>query len=261
MAELVTYTVWVPTLMLVIFRVAGIFVTAPMLSSPVIPPVVKGMISVIVGLAATARLAAPVAMPETWVALVLGIGREMLIGGTLGYAASLLFVGVSVAGQHIGQQMGIGLANVFNPQAEATTSVIAAALNFVALVIFLAIGGHRLLLGGLMDTFAIVPLMSFAPGEGVLEIIVYLLGASFALAVKVAAPVLVTLMLASVAMGLIQRTMPQFNILSAGFQIRVMVALLILSVSVAALVPLLEAGWDLTLSQLARIIPIPGPSG
>jgi len=259
MAELVSYTVWAPTLMLVIFRVAGIFLTAPMLSSPVIPPVVKAMISVIVGLAATARLAAPVAMPDTWVQLVLGVGREMLIGGVLGYAAGLLFVGVALAGQHMGQQMGIGLANVFNPQAETTTGVLAAALNLVALIIFLAIGGHRVMLGGLMDTFAIVPLMEFTAGAGVLEILVYLLGAAFALAVKVAAPVLVTLMLASVAMGLIQRTMPQFNILSAGFQIRVMVSLLILSVSVVALVPLIEAGWDLTISHMVRMFPVAGP--
>ena len=260
MAELVTYTVWVPTLILVIFRVAGIFLTAPMLSSPVIPPFVKAAISIIVGLAATARLAAPVPMPATWVALVLGVGREMLIGGVLGYAASLLFVGVNIAGQHMGQQMGIGLANVYNPQAESTTGVLAAALNMVALVIFLTIGGHRLMLSGLMDTFATVPLMGFAVSEGILEILVYLLAASFALAVKVAAPVLVTLMLSSVAMGLIQRAMPQFNILSAGFQIRVMVSLIILAVSLAALIPLVEAGWDLTMTHMAKIFPAPpGP--
>ena len=253
--ELAEYAVWVPTLMLVIFRVAGIFIMAPMLGSATIPPVVKAMIAIVVGLAVTARLAAPVAMPATWVALVMGVGREMLVGGTLGYAASLLFVGVNVAGRNISQQMGIGLAEVYNPQTEGTTDLVSTTLNLLALVIYLSIGGHRLLVEGLMGTFNAVPLMGFSAGADVLEIMLALLTAAFILGVKVAAPVLVTLMLASVAMGLIQRTMPQFNILSAGFQIRVMVSLMILAVAIAALVPMIEIGWSMTMAAMGKLFP------
>ncbi|MFW6155207.1 MAG: flagellar biosynthetic protein FliR [Planctomycetota bacterium] len=253
--EVADYAVWAPTLMLVIFRVAGIFITAPMLGSPTIPPVVKAMIAIVVGLAVTGRLAAPVAMPATWVALVMGVGREMLVGATLGYAASLLFVGVNLAGGSISRQMGIGLAEVFNPQAQWATDLVSTTLNLLALVIYLAIGGHRLLVEGLMSTFTTVPLMSFAAGADVLEIMLSLLTAAFILGVKMAAPVLVTLMLASMAMGLIQRTMPQFNILSAGFQIRVLVSLTILAISLAALVPLIEIGWSLTMTAMGRLFP------
>lgn len=253
--ELANYAVWVPTLMLVIFRVAGIFITAPMLGSPSIPPVVKGMIAIVVALAVTARLAAPVAMPSTWVALVLAVGREMLVGATLGYAASLLFVGVTLAGQNISQQMGIGLAEVFNPQLEDTTDLISTTLNLVALAIYLSIGGHRLLVEGLLGTFSSVPLMGFSVGQDVLEIMLALLTAAFVLGIKVAAPVMVTMMLAEMAMGLIQRTMPQFNILSAGFQIRVMVSLAILAVSVAALGPLMEIGWSMTAGAMGKLFP------
>jgi len=253
--ELTEYAVWVPTLMLVIFRVAGLFLTAPMLGSPTIPPVVKAMIAIVVALAVTARLAAPVALPATWPALVMAVGREMLVGATLGYAASLLFVGIDVAGRNISQQMGIGLAEVFNPQTADSTDLVSTMLNLVALAIYLCIGGHRMLIEGLLGTFQTVPLMGFAVGADVLEIMLSLLTAAFVLGIKVAAPVLVTLMLASVAMGLIQRTMPQFNILSAGFQIRAMVSLLILAVSVAALVPLIEIGWSMTLTAMGHLFP------
>ncbi|NLF30709.1 MAG: flagellar biosynthetic protein FliR [Planctomycetes bacterium] len=253
--ELGEYAVWVPTLMLVIFRVAGIFITAPMLGSPTIPPVVKGMIAVVVGLAVTARLAAPAAMPSTWTALVMAVGREMLVGATLGYAASLLFVGVTVAGHNVSQQMGIGLAEVFNPQLDDATDLVSTTLNMLALVIYLSIGGHRLLVEGLMGTFTTVPLMGFSAGADVLEIMLALLTAAFILGIKVAAPVLVTMMLASVAMGLIQRTMPQLNILSAGFQIRVLASLTILAVSLAALVPLIEIGWSITVTAMGRLFP------
>ena len=260
MPELAGYTIWVPTLMLVIFRVAGMFLTAPVLSSPSIPPIVKGTISVIIGLAATARLAAPVILPDTWVALVLGIGREMLVGGTIGYAANLLFVGVNIGSTHMGQQMGIGLARVFDPQSAATTGVLATMMQMVAMVIFLAIGGHRQMLAGLLATFDSVPLMGFTVNAGMLDVVVALMGAAFEMAIRVGAPVLVALMLASLAMGLIQRTMPQFNILSAGFQIRVAASLTILAVSVASLTPLITAGWKLTMQSLAKLFPLVVPS-
>ena len=157
-----------------------------------------------------------------------------------------------------GQQMGIALANVFNPMAETTTNVMGTLFHLTAVAIFLVIGGHRLMMQGLLDTFRSVPLLGFEMTAGVLDVIVSLLAAAFVLAVKVAAPVLVTLMLASVAMGLIQRTMPQFNILSAGFQVRIMAAGLVLAVGVPSLIPLVERGWGLTMRRVAGLFPVPG---
>lgn len=252
--EIGGYTVWVPTLMLVIFRVAGVFLTAPMLNSPVIPMQVKAMMSLVVGLAITGRMVQPTPMPDHWAALVLGIGSEMLIGGTIGYVANLLFMGVQIGAGQIGQQMGVALANVFNPLAEETTNVMSSMFHLTALVLFLTMGGHRTLIAGLLETFDRAPLMSFGAGPAVLEMVVRVLTAALVLALKLAAPVLLAMLLASMSLGLIQRTMPQLNILSAGFQIRVMLALVILAGSVAALPPLLRIGWEVILRELARVL-------
>jgi len=259
MSELAAYTVWVPTLMLVIFRVAGIFISAPLLSDVPVPARVKAAFSIVVALAVTARIASPVAVPGDWVTLVMGIGGELLIGGIIGYAAGLLFLGVELGAQHIGQQMGIALAQVYNPLAQATANVMSILFHMTALVIFLAIGGHRTMLAGLLDTFHFVPLMGFSMHAGILKMVVALLSAAFVLAVKVSAPVLVALLLTSVSLGVIQRTMPQFNILSAGFQVRILVSLLILAVTVASLAPLLENGWQITTEHVMRIWPSGGP--
>jgi len=259
MNDLAAYIVWVPTLMLVIFRVAGIFISAPLLSDMPIPARVKAALSIVVGLAVTARIASPVALPGDWVTLVLGIGAEMLIGATLGYGTALLFLGVELGAQHIGQQMGIALAQVYNPLAQATANVMSILFHMTALVIFLAIGGHRIMLAGLLDTFRFVPLMGFSMHAGVLNMVVSLLAAAFVLAIHVAAPVLLALLLTSVSLGFIQRTMPQFNILSAGFQVRILVSLLILAVTVASLAPLLEGAWRITCEQLTRLWEVAEP--
>ncbi len=259
MQELAAYTIWVPTLLLVIFRVGGMFITAPLLSDASIPVRVKAAVSIVMALAVVGRLVSPAPMPSDWTTLVLGIGSEMLIGATIGYATTLLFQGVALGAQHIGQQMGIALANIYNPMAQTTSNVLSTLFNLTAVVIFLAIGGHRLMIQGLLETFHTVPLMGFTVDATVLGVIVALMTASFVLAAKVGAPVVVAMLLASMAMGLIQRTMPQFNILSAGFQIRVMAAAIILAVSVAALVPLVQAGWEMTMERVAEIFPAPAP--
>jgi len=259
MAELAGYTVWVPTLMLVIFRVAGIFITAPLLSNAAVPVKVKAAMAIVVALAVTARLAVPVTLPADWPTLVLGIGGEMLIGAALGFATNLMFMGVQMGAQQIGQQMGIALANVFNPLAEATTNVMGTLFHLTAVAVFLAIGGHRMMLQGLLGSFEQVPLLGFAMRPAILEVVVGLMTAAFVLAVKVAAPVLVTLMLTSVAMGLIQRTMPQFNILSAGFQVRILAAGLVLAVGVPSLIYLIEQGWAVTMRCVAQWFGAPAP--
>jgi len=259
MTELAGYVIWAPTLMLVIFRLAGIFLTAPLLAEPSIPGVVKGTVAMVLGLAVTARMVSPVALPGDWVSLVLGIGAETLLGATIGFAASLMFQGVELGAEQIGQQMGLALASVFNPLWEESISVVSSLLHMTALVIFLAIGGHRLMVQGLLETFDKVPLMGFSMSQGVLDAAVALMTAAFVLAVKLSAPILVTMLLVGTAMGLIQRTMPQLNILSAGFQVRIMVSAMVLAVSVASLLPLVQQAWQITMTTIARLFPAATP--
>lgn len=253
MFEIADYLVWAPTLMLVIARVSGIFMTAPLLNNETIPALLKALLSIVIGLAVTARLAVPVAAPADWTSLVLGMGGELLIGATLGFATNLLFGALEMAGDQIGQQMGISLAEVFNPMSESNTNVVGQLLQLTGLAVFLLIGGHRAMLGGLLDTFHSVPLLKVGLPAGLIDVIVALLTASLVLSMKVAAPVLVAMMLVSMAMGLIQRTMPQFNILSVGFQVRAAVAAAVLAVGVAALGPLIEQAWTAASTMIATL--------
>lgn len=255
MLEFAEYAVWAPTLLLVIVRIAGIFVTAPLLSDPSIPAAVKAIVSVVIGLAVTGRLAAPASLPADWASLVLGIGGEMLIGAILGLSTSLLLAGLEIAGEQIGQQMGIALAEVFNPLTEATTNVMGQLMHLTGLAVFLLIGGHRMMLHGLLETFSTVPLLGFGLPEHLVDVTVALLTAAFILSLKLAAPVLVAMLLTELAMGLIQRTMPQFNILSTGFQVRVVVSGTVLAISVAALAPLIEQAWAAASAMIAGLFP------
>lgn len=243
-------TLWAPTLILVVVRLCGAFVAAPVFGHSTVPVRLRVFVSIVISLGVAARLSAPVACPSGWVELLAGVGFEALIGLSIGYAARVVLVGAELGAFHVAQQMGVGLAGVFDPLGGDRPGPIGRLFYLLALVIFLAIGGHRHLIAAMLKTFDTVPLLGFVPGRAVLEMIVSLLAASFVVGLKLAAPVLISLLLATAAMGLIQKTIPQFHILSAGMPIRVMLTLVMLAAVVALMLPLMEKAWDSTVTQM-----------
>lgn len=223
-----------PGFALVLFRVAGLMLTAPMFSSRAIPARFR------VGFALTAAavlfpLVAPTIPGDiTLTTALVGVVGETLIGLVIGLSVTLVLVGVQVAGMLIGQQAGIALASVVDPTQGAQSTVVGQVYTIVTMLIFLGIGGHRLMVAALLDTFAVVPVLGFSFDHSMMAMIGDLLSAAFILAIKLFAPVLIALLLTSLVMGFLGRTMPQLNILTIGFALRSMSALAVAAVALAA---------------------------
>jgi flagellar biosynthetic protein FliR len=241
MPDLASYAIWAPTLLLATVRVTGIMLVAPVFAHAVVPVKLRVLLSVAIGLAVVGRLAEPVNVAVRGAELWAALGCEFVIGAAMGYAARLLFAGVELGAFHVSQQMGLALAAVAAGARGEAGGGISGLFRLLAILAFLAIGGHRILLGGLIRSFETVPPLSFPAGEAVLSRVVSLLGASFVLALKLAAPALIAMLLATVALGLLQRTMPQCNLLSIGLPARALLGLLVLALALAALMPLMEA--------------------
>jgi flagellar biosynthetic protein FliR len=149
----------------------------------------------------------------------------MLVGLIIGLGVTILLVGVQLAGMLIGQQAGIALASVVDPSQGFQSTVVGQVYMIVTMLIFLGLGGHRMMIAALLDTFFVVPVLGFGFDESVLVVMANLLSAAFILAAKLFAPVFIALILASMSMGFLSRTMPQLNILSVGFAVRSLSAL------------------------------------
>ncbi len=223
-----------PGFALVLFRVAGLMVTAPIFGSPVIPARIKVALALAIAAAVFPLVASTVPPDITPGTAVVGIFGEMMIGLVMGLAVSLVLLGVETAGMMIGQQAGIALASVIDPSQGESSTVVGQVYVITTTLIFLAIGGHRMLMAALLDTFAAVPVLSFRFNESLLRLVADLLSAAFVLGIKLFGPVLIALLLTSVALGFLSRTMPQLNILSVGFAIRTMAAIAIAALGIGA---------------------------
>ena len=222
-----------PGYALVLFRVGGLSLTAPVFASRMIPGRVRAALTMTI-----AAMIFPVVSPQVpgelgLSAVVVGGATELMIGATIGLAMALLLMGAQVAGVMVGQQAALNLGQIVDPTQNTRTTVLGQIYTIVLTVLFLLLGGHRAMMAALLDTFEIIPLLSFRFDETFLLLLVEMLTAALVFGIRVAGPVLIALFLTSIAMGFLSRTMPQFNILSVGFTIRILLSIGVAGIALA----------------------------
>jgi flagellar biosynthetic protein FliR len=224
-----------PAFALVLGRVAGLMLTAPLFGSEAVPLRVRVGIAFALSLIVFPLVSLRLPADLTFARAVGGSVGELMIGLTMGLALTLPFVGVQAAGMIMGQQAGIGLGEVFNPVMNTDSTVLEDIFFLIALMIFVMIGGHRELVRALLDTFEVLPMLSARENHGALDLLTGLLTSAYGLGLRLAAPVLLALLVSTLVMGFLSRTIPQLNILSVGFGVRAMIALAMAGLAVAAL--------------------------
>jgi flagellar biosynthetic protein FliR len=218
---------YVPVFVLVLFRVAGFMLFAPLFGSARIPKRVRTLLAVILSMGMTSSVKQPPQLPGDYFSLAMVIGGEICFGLAMGMVLSFVFI-AEWAGEIIGQQLGFNIAETFDPQFGASSSMIGDMYYMMTLVIFLAIGGHRQMIRGIRDSFDTLPLMSVAIDHSILDLVVRTFATATMLALRLAAPVLVTMLIVDMTLGFLGKTMPQMNVMTMGLSIKAMVGLAVL---------------------------------
>jgi flagellar biosynthetic protein FliR len=254
LTDLIPIAMRLPSLLMVVFRLAGIMVMAPLFGASAIPVRVRIALVIVIAMAAWPVLPMQALPQLSLPAIAIAVASEMLIGLTLGLGLTIIFSGLQLVGTMIGQQMGVSLADVFNPAFNDNADLLGVLFYWMGLMIFLAIGGHRMLMSGVLGSFNAVPLGGFSAGSEVLSMLTALMSASFAMAFKMALPAVLALFLTAIALGLINKTVPQLNILSAGFPLRALVGMLVMVATVTAMMRVFGGVLEDTLFSIGRVI-------
>jgi len=152
----------------------------------------------------------------------------------IGLLAAMPMYAAQLSGLIIDHQMGLGLAAVYNPLFDTEGTTVGELLMYIALATFLTIGGLDALYFGIVRTYAHLPLGHAEAMASPLGAIVSLIGAGLELALRVSAPVLCVILLETVASAFLMKTMPQMNVMSIGFALKIMLGLFILVMSLRA---------------------------
>ena len=238
MTEASVISVFLPLLpgfLLVLARVGGLIIFAPFFGSTAIPVRLRIGLIVVLSLALFGLVGGTFTPPADLGHFVVALLGEFTVGLIIGLGAALIFVGVRLAGLLIGQQIGISLADVFDPSFEGQSSILGRLFFMLTLVLFLLFGGHRVLIGSLVESFGSIQPGSFDFASVPVAGLTSLLWHAYLLAIRFAAPALVAVFLATVSLSFIARTIPQLNIISVGFLVQISTATLVLIVSLGSI--------------------------
>lgn len=217
------------TLVLLIARVGGLVMIAPVFSTKTIPVAVKTSITLILAvllqpMALAHATTIPQITPETFVG-------ETIIGLALGLGAALLVGAASVAGDLIGMQIGLSGAAVLDPINNSSENVLGTFANLFAVTVMLAVDAHIVMIDAVARSVRAIPIGSGLHAEG-LHAMVKSADVLFALGLQFAAPVIAAVLVANAALAILSRAAPQFNILSVAFPVQIGIGLIALGASI-----------------------------
>ncbi len=220
------------TLFLIFLRVSAIIMTVPFFGSKNVPFIFKAGLAVSISIILFQVLKPdPVPFQSNMVPFIVGAVGEVMIGIIIGLAVNLVFAGIKLAGQLAGFQMSFAIANVMDPVTGQQSSIIGETYHFFAMVVFLTINGHHALISSMAESFRFVPIFGVTISGPLVERFMALVGNMFVIAVKVGAPVIVALLLTTVALGLVARTVPQMNVFFVAMPLKILAGLLFLGFS------------------------------
>ncbi len=251
---------------LVISRIGGLCLHGPVLSSPAIPMQIKAFLVIALGLSCYPAIAAGTTFPPDGGLLLATafIAGELLMGAVIGFLAGAPIMAMQFGGVFMGQQMGLGFARFYNPAIDEESDAVEQILFFLALAVFISIGGLEAMFGALLSSFATVPPGSvFAllmPGDGgsLPELAIGTLSIALELGLRVSAPLFAIVFLETVAMGFLSRSVPQLNVMSVGFPVRLAIGCLAILGGLVSIHEALLSGSD---AALARLFAVGGAHG
>ncbi len=220
-------------LLLVILRTSGLLIMAPVIGDRGIPTLIKVGLVILLALILIPVIPGLDTFPQVtslWQLAGLAF-NELLIGFIIGLFFRLIFIGVLTAGTMIGYQIGFMFATMFDTSISNQISIIGRFWYVVAILIFLSISGHHLVITSFVDSYQVIPAGGVAAYGSAGELIIKYTAYIFVIALKVASPVMITLFLTDVALGTIAKTMPTMNVFFVGFPVKIAVGLVVMAMS------------------------------
>lgn len=226
---------------LIFLRVSAVIFTVPILGSKSVPATVKSGLSLALTFALFGTLwdgATPL-QTDSLLWLIAAAG-ELMLGIAIGLLVRLIFAGVQMAGQVSGYQMGLAIANIMDPATSAQVPILAQMYNLIAMLLFVTFNAHHWFIRGLMESYTLIPPLQVHFTGSAVKFLIDAAGGMFVVAVKVGAPVIVVLLITSVAFGLLARTVPQMNIFIVAMPLKVAVGLIFVGLSLPFLMGFLH---------------------
>jgi flagellar biosynthetic protein FliR len=244
--------------LLVMIRIHTLFMTAPFFSSGVIPFRLKALLAFFVTLIIFPLLmeAGGFKVTGNMIEYATFVLREVVIGIYIGFLASIVFTSFQLAGQYFAVQIGFGFSEVVDPMAQVSVPIVGQLKNLIGLLVFLYINGHHFLISAIYRSFELAPVFSVSQNsiESHMKYLVYSFSGMFIVALKIALPIMATVFLVSVSMGILAKAAPQMNIMMLGFPFKILVAFVLIIFLSPMIVKIMQVSLSRTFDFITGVL-------
>lgn len=229
---------------LVLGRVAGIFAALPSFGGRSVPMNIKVLTVLMITLVCfpVLKITAPPMPTEIFGLGLLALG-EVAIGLMLALVAQMVFSGVEFSGQIIGMQMGLTIASIMDPTRGSQVQLMSVLQSLLATLLFLVLDVHHMFIRAVVESFRIIPIGGWHVSGELVSFLIQRTSDIFVIGIRLAAPVMVALLLATVALGIMARAFPQMNIFIVSMPLHVGLGFLILGGTLMIFFHVLEVSF------------------
>lgn len=256
---MVNSLLYFPVFLLILVRVTSFFLMMPLFSYRSIPTPVKVGLGIFMSLIMVFTVDAPVIEIDSYYFLL--IIKEAMVGLFIGFIAFLILTAIQIAGGLIDFQMGFAIANVIDPQTGAQSPLMGQYLYTIGLFFLLTVNGHHLLLDGVFYSYQFIPLeQPWIPfgDQDLVEYIVKVFNAMFVIAFQMSIPIVGSLFLVDIALGIVARTVPQLNVFVVGLPLKIGVSFFVLIAVMSIMLLVVSQLFEMMLDTMRGVMEIIG---
>ena len=236
---------------LVLVRISTIIFLLPVFNFTAVPSTIKAAISFLLAFLVFPQLPlVGFAIANSPVFFFMIVLEQIFIGLIIGFATSFLLYFAVMGGEFIARDMGL-MQGTMNPFVEFQSNIFSIFLPLILMVIFLATGGHYFFIRVLFESFQYIPMGNFVwDTRSFAAILILLSASSFVVAFQFAAPILGSLLLCTVTLGLMNRVMPQLQVWLLGLPLKIFVGSFVIIYTMPLMAQLFNANFE----QLQRAL-------
>jgi flagellar biosynthesis protein FliR len=214
--------------LLVLIRVSVLVFMLPIITTDEVPAKLKASLSFFLSIVLFPTLPhVVIAIPQSLPAYIMLAVKEIYIGLVMGFAGTFVFAGLRFAGSWIDAETGYNMMQIMNPMAQEEDTPMGHLLFIIFILLLLSTGGYMFYLQAIAESFRLIPLAGAqAASAGMVAVFLKLSLCAFLLGMKVAAPIISTLFISSIALAIIARIMPQMNVWMVGMPMKLALGML-----------------------------------
>ncbi len=221
--------------LLILIRISAFIYTAPIFSLKSIPVKVKAALSVFLTMVVGPLITYEPLSYTTVYGFAGLVLKEFLVGLLVGYVAAICTSIITFAGQILDQEIGYSMANMFDPINMQQVTVTSNLLHYLVLLVLLCTNMHYYLLRAIISTYTLVPIGKAQFSINMYNIIVKFMTDMFVIGFRIVLPIFASILIVNTVLAILAKVAPQMNMFVIGFQLKIIVGLLVLLVIVSTL--------------------------